>query len=149
LVEINIVNLIERWCLDVVKCSKTGYSVVYISHFTVVPEIVQFFRIRFMVLTQSHHSCCAHHLSTSSAMIQLMCTDFLLFVFIILSMLSAENYFLIFILPLCLPPLAPSTRSSNTTDALPQSYTTAKRCIYHSEFKIQFPTAEFKKYTRP
>jgi hypothetical protein len=48
-----------------------------------------------------------------------------------------------------LPPLALSNRSSHTTNALPQSYTTAKRCIYHSEFRIQFPTAEFKKHTRP
>ena len=73
----------DRWCLDIVKWSKTGYSVVYISQFTVVCEVVQFLRRSFMILTQANHSCCAHHLSTSSAVIQVICTNFLLFGLII------------------------------------------------------------------
>jgi len=31
LVKRNLINLMDRWCLDIVRWSKTGYSVLYMS----------------------------------------------------------------------------------------------------------------------
>jgi hypothetical protein len=86
LVKINIINLMERWFLDIVHWSKTGYYIASVSIYSfheVVPvmvslrflngaitcspvNITQFRRRWCMILTQADHSHCAHHSYCSS-----------------------------------------------------------------------------------
>ena len=46
----------DRLCLHVVEWRKTGYSVMCISHYTVVLKVAQFLVRWFIILTQADRS---------------------------------------------------------------------------------------------
>ena len=54
--KINTVDLTDRWCQDVVRCSKIGCSVVCISQYTAAGQVFQFLGRRFIVSLSSGQS---------------------------------------------------------------------------------------------